>query len=465
MKKSDSFNIHIPSDVEAKIRHLCSVVHDVEWSGTLFYKYSGSLDDGTFEVTCVDLYVMDIGSSAYTEFKESADVISYRIANDLLDEDIMEGLIHSHNNMATFFSGTDQSTLVEEGTNSNHFVSLIVNNAGVYTAAVTRRVITESKIEAHLKYTETKYYNTFNDEKVVLEQDNTREEDKETVTTNTVIEYFNLNIVKEEAPYPFQDIDTRLSEIKRNKARTYVSNSKWNTGTKKESSGSSKVSYPRYPSDPNYPKYGGYPNYPYDTFDDYDDVSDGAWFSGKSTVEPKKSVFPAQKEEKEETQKEKEMKTELIEMPLCLQEDFDKDLTKYLCLQLLTGSIIINEKSIDPKEWVNKMDSIYEKRFGFLDTDAHPTADDGTILDNNTRLEDWVQGMVEFLVYTRDEDLISRLNIAAPDPDVTYDESDTAEVCAYCMVEYLKTLPTSYVKEVMIHQLNTYIPDGVKDYI
>lgn len=90
----------IPKEVEAKIRHLCSVVHDVEWSGTLFYRYNGSLDDGTFKVTCVDLFVMDIGSSVYTEFKESADVISYRIDNDLLGDDIMEGLIHSHNNMA-----------------------------------------------------------------------------------------------------------------------------------------------------------------------------------------------------------------------------------------------------------------------------------------------------------------------------------------------------------------------------
>lgn len=100
IKSTSSFKLHIPISVEAKIRHLCSVVHDVEWSGTLFYKATGSLDDGTFEATCVDLFVMDIGSSGYTEFKESADVISYRIDNDLLEDGIMEGLIHSHNSMA-----------------------------------------------------------------------------------------------------------------------------------------------------------------------------------------------------------------------------------------------------------------------------------------------------------------------------------------------------------------------------
>ena len=40
----------------------------------------------------------------------------------------------------TFFSGTDKATLQSEGSDMNHFVSLIVNNAGKYTAGVTRKV-------------------------------------------------------------------------------------------------------------------------------------------------------------------------------------------------------------------------------------------------------------------------------------------------------------------------------------
>jgi hypothetical protein len=59
------------------------------------------------------------------------------VTEDLMDCD--QGLIHSHNSMATFFSSTDDSTLVEEGKDRNFFVSLIVNNAGTYTAAVTRK--------------------------------------------------------------------------------------------------------------------------------------------------------------------------------------------------------------------------------------------------------------------------------------------------------------------------------------
>ena len=37
----------------------------------------------------------------------------------------------------TFFSGTDLNTLQEEGSDMNNFLSLIVNNAGQYTAAIT----------------------------------------------------------------------------------------------------------------------------------------------------------------------------------------------------------------------------------------------------------------------------------------------------------------------------------------
>ena len=54
--------------------------------------------------------------------------------------DCQMALIHSHGNLATFFSTTDQDTLLEEGLDRNNFVSLIVNNKGEYTAAITRKV-------------------------------------------------------------------------------------------------------------------------------------------------------------------------------------------------------------------------------------------------------------------------------------------------------------------------------------
>lgn len=100
MKNPASFDLIIPEEVEAKIRHLCSKVHDVEWSGTLFYTVEGSLDDGTFKATCVDICVMDIGTSGFTDFRDTPDIINYRLEHGLLRAGIYEALIHSHNNMA-----------------------------------------------------------------------------------------------------------------------------------------------------------------------------------------------------------------------------------------------------------------------------------------------------------------------------------------------------------------------------
>lgn len=98
-KHTDTYKLVIPADVEKKIRHLCNKVSQVEWSGTLFYVHSGSYEEGTLEIRCVDIFPMDIGSQAYTEFDMSPDVIAYMTNHpELLD--CQMGLIHSHNHMA-----------------------------------------------------------------------------------------------------------------------------------------------------------------------------------------------------------------------------------------------------------------------------------------------------------------------------------------------------------------------------
>ena len=87
----------IPLEVEKKIRQLCSKIHEVEWSGTLFYRYKGTWDN--LEITCIDIHLMDIGSAAYTEFDVEPSVIAYMCDHPEL-MDCQMGLIHSHNNMA-----------------------------------------------------------------------------------------------------------------------------------------------------------------------------------------------------------------------------------------------------------------------------------------------------------------------------------------------------------------------------
>lgn len=92
-KMSDTFDLYIPKDVEDKIRFICQKIWRDEWSGVLFYTYEGSIEDRNLYIKCKDIYVMDIGSSAYTEFDMSPEVIGYMTENpELLDCQI--GLIH-----------------------------------------------------------------------------------------------------------------------------------------------------------------------------------------------------------------------------------------------------------------------------------------------------------------------------------------------------------------------------------
>lgn len=92
-KSTDTYKLIIPLEVEQKIRYICNKISQVEWSGTLFYTYSGSFEDNTLEIKCVDIFPMDIGSSTYTEFDMSPDVIAYMTDHpELLD--CQMGLIH-----------------------------------------------------------------------------------------------------------------------------------------------------------------------------------------------------------------------------------------------------------------------------------------------------------------------------------------------------------------------------------
>ena len=102
----------------------------------------------------------------------------------------------------TFFSGTDTNTLLSEGNDMAHFVSLIVNNAGNYTAAVTRRV---KKV---IKGSEEGSYPTWGGEEKSYSI-NFNEETEE-------LEYYNLRIKKSLNTFE-PEMLRRISEIRSNK--------------------------------------------------------------------------------------------------------------------------------------------------------------------------------------------------------------------------------------------------------
>lgn len=151
---SSSYKLEILPEVERKIRWWCSKSPDEEWSGVLFYSTEGSFENNDLVITAKDFVVLNIGNAVYTEFDEDERVAQYIVMNDLIE--YYCGLIHSHNKMASFFSGTDDDTLSSEGSSRNHFLSLIVNNAGAYTAAIALKIEWDRTISC-----ESSYHNFF----------------------------------------------------------------------------------------------------------------------------------------------------------------------------------------------------------------------------------------------------------------------------------------------------------------
>jgi proteasome lid subunit RPN8/RPN11 len=221
-----SYKIIIPESVEKKIRFLCKEIHNIEWSGVLFYDVEGNFEDGSLLVKCLDIYQMDIGNGAYTEYTMNPSVATYMLDHDLMTA--YQGHIHSHHSMAAFFSGTDTNELRDGGKDTNHFVSLIVNNAGKYVAGITRKIESTSTIVEICKYS------TFGDEVKTFEREYTEE--------SKYLEWYKLQVEVHGQTIPFEtEMLARIKEIRDEKSKA--------TKT------FSNVNYPQYKpvSQPSYP--------------------------------------------------------------------------------------------------------------------------------------------------------------------------------------------------------------------
>ena len=319
VQKSGTYNykLIIPAEVERKIRFACQKVWNTEWSGTLFFTHEGSFENNDLVIRCVDIYIMDIGTQAYTEFDMNPDVIAYMTDNPgLLDCQL--GLIHSHCTFSTFFSGTDTATLKEEGRDRNNFVSLIVNNAGTYTAAITRRIKSKQVMESVS-------YEFFGDGE--------KQDTKEYVSNADEIEWFYLKIENENETFSFPDMAARLEEIKQAKAE--------------KAEKAKKAQVPVYSN-----------GYNPAIVNSYGTKAGPANLIRKEANKPK-IVQPTLFDNVDDFSFE-----EGCQIPYG-QVTFDKVTLKSLILQLITGSIIIsNDSKIDISKWAKSMPTLYEKRFG-----------------------------------------------------------------------------------------------------
>ena len=206
----------------------------------------------------------------------------------------------------TFFSGTDLNTLQEEGSDMNNFLSLIVNNTGQYTAAITRKV-------KHIPHvTETLEYEFFGDGTINLGTD------EYDAVESYEIEYFFLDIEKPTVNIGYTDLFDRINEISNSKVI--------NIASKKENTNNN--------------------------------------FNLKSNLIIPSTVQEPILEGKLPFEGLSKAKAEVDE------EDFiDYDNVKFnnnqlnsITKQLLIGSPIFTPKDLN--EWVQKMPTVFSKRFG-----------------------------------------------------------------------------------------------------
>lgn len=207
VKQSSTYKLIVSPELEQKIRYYLDRFPRDEYSGTLFYTVSGSFETKDLVINAFDFLLQDIGTSGYTEFNQSPDVIGYMVEHpELLDEKVYQGLMHSHHILGAFFSGTDLATLREEGTDRIHFVSLIIDTKGTYQAAVTRVVVEEMQATGFIKYP------TFNGQEVTGSP--------VTYSFNRKkLEYFMLDVERPAIENPFSEMAARIEEVKEQKAK------------------------------------------------------------------------------------------------------------------------------------------------------------------------------------------------------------------------------------------------------
>ncbi len=125
-------------------------MHDVEWSGTLFYTTEGQFGNSEFKIRGEYIYLQDIGTAAYTEYEFGEDMVNFMMNNPSL-LNMERGHIHSHNKMGVFFSSTDNSELHDNSVHYNYYLSLIVNNKNEMTAKIAFRAKRTAQVSVEFR--------------------------------------------------------------------------------------------------------------------------------------------------------------------------------------------------------------------------------------------------------------------------------------------------------------------------
>lgn len=127
--------ILITEKVQQQIDYLHQEVGKDEWSGMICYTIDGSTDElSKMVIRVTNILPYDVGNPTYTEFKFGPETLALEKVSGTMKE--QKGKIHTHHDMATFFSGTDTKDLKDNYEDYNMYLSLIVNFKGPYTAKI-----------------------------------------------------------------------------------------------------------------------------------------------------------------------------------------------------------------------------------------------------------------------------------------------------------------------------------------
>ena len=122
----------IPKKIHNKYTYLLNRFKDLEWSGPAWYKVKTDDDGFPKEWKIIHFHPLDLGSHAATEWeaKDLAAILKETYASMPSLKKAYMGLIHSHNTMGAFLSGTDTSTIQEMAPDEGFYGSLVVASGG-----------------------------------------------------------------------------------------------------------------------------------------------------------------------------------------------------------------------------------------------------------------------------------------------------------------------------------------------
>jgi hypothetical protein len=280
---------------------------------------------------------------------------------------------------------------------------LIVDTKGTYQAAITRKVTT--KIETEIVHQEVSY--EFFGEGSVKKPFSVATSPE--ISEKTIIEYFMLDVQREETDNPLDYLDRRFEEIEEQKRKSVINNT--NTGRLIQS-----LPSPKWNGD------GALVKSPGSDYD-IDDMNFKEWLNRPKDPEPPKVKEPTLFGEEE--------MDELVDIT---KWQPDPTIIHYLVCQLLCCSLIVN-KDIDIKQWVNKfMIKKYDEIFG----DAH-----------GIEFGNWSESYIEFIIgHYSDSNA----------PEVIYDDWDLyqsriAEALSNELSEYPENDYLAQYKEVLIRYI------------